>query len=138
MTVTGEIRASGDIIAYNQGNPAPGTSPATASGSSKRYTSGFTQSAGNTVGNGQVLTFTHNLGSIDIVFGFYVADNAGGYDTIEPGSNNVDRGYHIQDVTTTQVKVTLGKSGYTRLNQSSAQWQDENYTGKYVKLVAIA
>ena len=47
-------------------------------------------------------------------------------------------GFSLEEITTTHVKVILGKSGYARLNASDKKWDVESYNGKYVKLVGIA
>jgi hypothetical protein len=87
------------------------------------------------------------LGSADLIFTLYAADDNSGTNTVaigvgsDLGSSGVTMaGAQIQSVSSTQVTLQLGSSGYNTLNSTGQRvnGSETNYTGKFIKIVASA
>lgn len=98
------------------------------------------------VENGATLTFTHNLGATDLIFTLYAADDNLGTNTIaigvgsDLGNTGVTMaGAQIQSVSSTQVILQLGSSGYNTLNSTGhrVNGSETNYLGKFIKVLAL-
>ena len=110
-------------------------------GAVSKYSSGFVNTDGSTsVANGATLTFTHNLGTTDLSFFFYVADDSVGTNLQGLSDGEVWSSGHygviVTALSTTQVTVQLGSSGYFTW-ASSGTAVSSNYTGDFIKVVAI-
>lgn len=122
---------------------AKGLVTAASSGSAtiSKYSSGFVNTDGTTsVANGATLTFTHNLGTTDLSFFFYVADDSSGTNLQGLSDGEVWSSGHygviVTALSTTQVTVQLGGSGYFTW-ASNGTAVGGNYTGDFIKVVAI-
>ena len=107
------------------------------------YSSGWVNSDGSTlVENRALLSLNHNLGSSELTFTVYVADDASGTNSIEVTGNTWRRdaesfGLQIQDITDTSYNIRLGRSGWLDfVSETNAAITD--WAGKYIKVVAIA
>ena len=111
------------------------------------WSSGWVGTDGATaVANGATLTFAHNLGVTDLIFTLYAADDNSGTNTIaigvgsDLGSSGVTMaGAQIQSVSSTQVILQLGSSGYNTLNSTGQRvnGSETNYSGKFIKVLAL-
>ena len=109
--------------------------------STSKYSSGFVNTDGTTsVANRATLTFTHNLGTTDLCFFFYVADNANGQNLQGLSDGEVWSSGHygviVTALSTTQVTIQLGGSGYFSW-ASNGTAVGVNYTSRFIKVVAI-
>ena len=126
---------------------------ASVAGTSGNFSTGWVQTDGTTtVNNGADLNFNHNLGTTDLTFAVYVADDASGTNatlisTVDTRVNPyVWTGAQVQNLTTTSFRLRLGggqhsnnQSGYTYLySPTGGQNTGESYTGKYIKVIASA
>ena len=117
------------------------------------FNTGWVNTDGTTaVDNGADLNFNHNLGTTDLTFAVYVADDAYGTNatlisTVDTRVNPyVWTGAQVQNLTTTSFRLRLGggqhsnnQSGYSYLySPTGGQNPGESYTGKYIKVVASA
>ena len=117
------------------------------------FSTGWVNTDGTTaVDNGADLNFNHNLGTTDLTFAVYVADDAYGTNatlisTVDTRVNPyVWTGAQVQNLTTTSFRLRLGggqhnnnQSGYSYLySPTGGQNPGESYTGKYIKVVASA
>ena len=115
------------------------------------YSSGWVNSGDNsvTVANGAKLLFNHNLGSSELIFSYYVADDANGTNAQQLNDLEVWKtvGYNgalIDNVTSTSFELQLGssQSGTTGYYTPETVSQDvggiASFAGKYIKVVAIA
>jgi hypothetical protein len=116
-----------------------------------KYSTGWFNNNGN-LGNGDSFYFAYNLGTLDVVYSLYVADNANGYDeqSILSSTDGVvystrtgSLGAAVTDIyTATQgsligdlIKVELGTDGY--LDVTTQGVQVASFSGKWIKLVVI-
>ena len=111
------------------------------------YSSGWVNTDGTTsVADGATLNFTHNLGTTDVVFDVYVADNASGDNAFRVGDAqdagfNTAYGASIQSITASSFVLQLGSGGThggAMTMNSSGDKSFLDYTGKYIKVVAIS
>jgi hypothetical protein len=117
------------------------TAASSGSASISKYSSGFVNTDGTTsVANGATMTFTHNLGTTDLSFFFYVADDSVGTNLQGLSDGEVWSSGHygviVTALSTTQVTVQLGGSGYFTW-ASNGTAVGGNYTGDFIKVVAI-
>ncbi len=117
------------------------TAASSGSASISKYSSGFVNTDGTTsVANGATMTFTHNLGTTDLSFFFYVADDSAGTNLQGLSDGEVWSSGHygviVTALSTTQVTVQLGGSGYFTW-ASNGTAVGGNYTGDFIKVVAI-
>lgn len=111
------------------------------------WSSGWINTDGTTaVENGATLTFTHNLGATDLIFTLYAADDNLGTNTIaigvgsDLGNDGVSMsGAQIQSVSSTQVTLQLGSSGYNTLNSTGQRvnGSETSYLGQFIKVLAL-
>tara|TARA_B100001027_G_C16248167_1_gene323061 strand:- start:95 stop:874 length:780 start_codon:yes stop_codon:yes gene_type:complete len=126
---------------------------ASVAGTGGNFSTGWVNTDGTTtVNNGADLNFNHNLGTTDLTFAVYVADDASGTNatlisTVDTRVNPyVWTGAQVQNLTTTSFRLRLGggqhsnnQSGYTYLySPTGGQNTGESYTGKYIKVIASA
>ena len=111
------------------------------------WSSGWVGTDGATaVANGATLTFAHNLGVTDLIFTLYAADDNSGTNTIAIGVGSdlgntglTMAGAQIQSVSSTQVTLQLGSSGYNTLDSTGhrVNGSETNYLGKFIKVLAL-
>ena len=111
------------------------------------WSSGWVNTDGATaVANGATLNFTHNLGVADLIFTLYAADDNSGTNTIAIGVGSdlgntglTMAGAQIQSVSSTQVTLQLGSSGYNTLDSTGhrVNGSETNYLGKFIKVLAL-
>ena len=111
------------------------------------WSSGWVDTDGSTaVVNGATLNFTHNLGVADLIFTLYAADDNSGTNTIAIGVGSdlgntglTMAGAQIQSVSSTQVTLQLGSSGYNTLDSTGhrVNGSETNYLGKFIKVLAL-
>jgi hypothetical protein len=123
-------------------------------GSTSSYSSGWATSHGVTVANGATLTFTHGLGTADLVVQAYVSGNSdGSYPQSIPSWDNFGGtgmfGGVVTDITSTTITYQLASAGYLYMTSSglnavtTTNGHDADssgfvpFTSKYIKLVAI-
>ena len=144
LNVTGEIRALGDVIAFDQGNPSPGGGSSTAGDSGITiYSSGWVaaDAAGTAVHNGATLTFAHNLGTTDIITQLWISESPTGANAQRVNDSwvwsNNDLGYNISINSPNSVTVQLGQDGYSPIT-SNGQWSGgANFQNNFIKVVIV-
>ena len=116
------------------------------------YSTGWVNTDGSTsVADAASLTFTHNLGTTDLVIQVYVADDSSGTNSVLLDYSNTDSGFDVggqaQNITTTTVDIQLGADGFGKFDSSG----NASYTSfdavfnpitnedefKYIKVVVI-
>ena len=111
------------------------------------FSTGWVNTDGTTaVADGATLTFNHNLGTTDLVFNVYVADDAIGTNAFRAGDAqdagfNTAYGASIQSITASNFVLQLGSGGThggAMTMNSSGDKSFLDYAGKYVKVVASA
>ena len=109
------------------------------------WSTGWVNKSGSvSVANGATLSFTHNLGTTDVIYQIYAADNANGtgavsIDYFVDGMNAyTDQwGSQITDISNNGFKLTLGYGYFTRINDhDSSPAPAVNFTNHYIKVVA--
>ena len=135
----------------------PGTMPS--AGALTKYNSGWVTEDNSaspvTVANAATLTFTHGLGTADLVVHAYVSPNADGSNSIalpsvdEEASGVNQLGSSVQSISTTSITLQLGSLGYLYMNSSgqtavtttnghdAASDGAVPFASKYIKLIAI-
>jgi hypothetical protein len=146
ISVTGNVFPTGDGV-YDLGTSALKWGTIYASGlningntsfPAKYASSWFNNTTG--LANGGTYTFTHNLGTTDIQVQVYMATSSAGagLKSVEIFREAGDYGGLISNITSTQVEIQLGFSGWAYLNSSGAittgNW-GTTYT--HIKVVAI-
>ena len=111
------------------------------------FSTGWVNTDGTTaVADGATLTFNHNLGTTNLVFNVYVADDATGTNAFRAGDAqdagfNTAYGASIQSITSSSFVLQLGSGGAhggAMTMNSSGDKSFLDYAGKYVKVVASA
>jgi|11_taG_2_1085331.scaffolds.fasta_scaffold35711_2 hypothetical protein len=127
------------IKAYVDTEVATVASPVT------KYSSGFVSTDGSTsVANGATLSFTHNLGTDDLIVQVYMAQNATGSNSVSVGYINRVLAYDqqfggiVKDLTNTTIDVFLSPEGWfsprSGIGPNTGSW-GTTYT--HIKVVAI-
>jgi hypothetical protein len=127
------------IKAYVDTEVATVASPVT------KYSSGFVSTDGSTsVANGATLSFTHNLGTADLIVQVYMAQNATGSNSVSVGYINRVLAYDqqfggiVKDLTNTTLDVFLSPEGWfsprSGIGPNTGSW-GTTYT--HIKVVAI-
>ena len=105
-----------------------------------KYSTGWVNTDGSTsVANAALLTFTHNLSTTDLGVTIYAADDSSGTNPyiVSPTDASANSyGAQVNAISTTQLSVQLGASGFIALNASGAA-VGTSWASKYIKVVAI-
>ena len=128
------------IKAYVDAAVATVASPVT------KYSSGFVSTDGSSsVANSATLSFTHNLGTDDLIVQVYMAQNGGGsgVQKVEltlrwTGAVNSEGGAQVNSISTTQLNIQLAQQGWLYLD-SNGDWANGNWgtTYTHIKVVVI-
>ena len=96
---------------------------------------------GSGVENGATLTFNHNLGTTDLVFTVYAANDANGTDSRKidavVGTSATVYGSILQNINNQSFVLQLAQGGFMQLDASGND-SIENFSQKYIKVVASA
>lgn len=114
---------------------------------SNGWSSGWVDTDGtNSVANGATLTFTHNLGTTDIVTQYYVADNAGGANAKEivewartdfaDNPQWYEGGVAITSISLNSISITIAEDGFGIMG-AGGYHGGVAASGKYIKIVAL-
>ena len=109
----------------------------------QKYVEGYASSIGGTlVENGALLTVTHDLGVSDVLVQVYIADDAAGTNNVMLNNQTDGSGaslydYQAQSATSTQIKIQLAPSGWTK-NVGAGAAVHSNYDTKFIKVVVLA
>jgi hypothetical protein len=111
-------------------------------GGVSKYTTGWTNIS-STLANDTEFTFTHNLGTTDILVNIYASTSptgtaevilVGGIDIRWDGANQI-YGAQIVDITTTTLKIRTGSPGWNK--KTSGSFSTTNWNASYIKVVAV-
>jgi hypothetical protein len=106
-----------------------------------KYSTGWVNTDGTTtVANSATLSFTHNLGTTDLIITCYVADDASGTNSFAVSLTDIStnsQAVQVKDITTTAFTVQLGSQGTVTTNSSGVA-NATSLASKYIKIVAIA
>lgn len=124
---------------------AKGLITAASSGSagavSKYNTSWVTTDGTTSVANGATLSFTHNLGSDNLIFEVFARDTSGGTNSVridlQDGDSLTNYGAQVQDIATNTVTVQLGASGISKMTSTGGFQTAINWNTQQIKVVAI-
>lgn len=127
------VDAQGRITAASNGSAGAAGTP--------NYSTGWVNTDGSTsVADAALLTFTHNLGTTDLSITVYAADDASGTNPflISPtDATTVSRGAQVNAISTTQISLRLGGSGFMTLNAAGSA-AGVSWASKYIKVVISA
>ena len=107
-----------------------------------KYTTGWTNIS-STLANDTEFTFTHNLGTTDILVNIYASTSStgtaevilvGGIDIRWDGANQM-YGAQIVDITNTTLKIRTGSPGWNK--KTSGSFSTTNWNASYIKVVAV-
>ena len=90
--------------------------------------------------NGGTYNFTHNLGTTNLTFNVYIADDSSGTNTrvlSQTDTHSNSYGSQVQDVTSSTFKLQLGAQGYVTLSSTGVA-TNNTFVGQYIKVVASA
>ena len=119
--------------------------PGTVSGGSSSVSSYSSGWFNNTSGlaNGGTYSFTHGLGTEDLIIAIWVADDSSGTnkqvifsDTGDSSAGSKVDGAVVSDASSTTLEVQLGANGGFSVS-STGNWSSFNWSTKYFKVVAI-
>lgn len=124
---------------------AKGLITAASSGSagavSKYNTSWVTTDGTTSVANGATLSFTHNLGSDNLIFEVFARDTSGGTNSVridlQDGDSLTNYGAQVQDIATNTVTVQLGASGISKMTSTGGFQTAINWNTQQIKVVVI-
>lgn len=111
-------------------------------GGVSKYTTGWTNIS-STLANDTEFTFTHNLGTTDILVNIYASTSptgtaevilVGGIDIRWDGANQM-YGAQIVDITNTTLKIRTGSPGWNK--KTSGSFSTTNWNASYIKVVAV-
>ena len=106
-----------------------------------KYSTGWVNTDGTTtVANSATLSFTHSLGTTDLIITCYVADDATGTNSFAVSLTDIStnsQAVQVKDITTTAFTVQLGSQGTVTTNSSGVA-NATSLASKYIKIVAIA
>lgn len=117
---------------------------ASVAGTSGNFSTGWVNTDGTTaVANLARLTFNHNLGTTDLNFTVYAADDSAGSNSCQiPPHDVLSGGFYgaqIEDLTDSSFILQFSKTGFIKSrSNSSSPTPTFNWSGKYVKVVASA
>jgi len=105
-----------------------------------KYSTGWVNTDGSTtVANSATLSFTHSLGTTDLIITCYVADDASGTNSFAVSLTDISQNsqaVQVKDITTTEFTVQLGSQGTVTTNSSGVA-SITSLASKYIKIVAI-
>lgn len=107
------------------------------------WSSGWVNTDGTTtVANGATLNFTHGLGTTDLVFSVYLADDTNGTNTLSVDLFEIDTqanfyGSQIQGINSSTLTLQLGLRAI-KFSNTGGNGGSVNYNSKYIKVVAIS
>lgn len=108
------------------------------------FSTGWVNTDGTTaVANLARLTFNHNLGTTDLNFSVYAADDSAGTNSCQiPPHDVLSGGFYgaqIEDLTNSSFVLQFSKTGFIKSrSNSSSPTPTFNWSGKYIKVVASA
>ncbi len=108
------------------------------------FSTGWVNTDGTTaVANLARLTFNHNLGTTDLNFSVYAADDSAGTNSCQiPPHDVLNGGFYgaqIEDLTNSSFVLQFSKTGFIKSrSNSSSPTPTFNWSGKYIKVVASA
>jgi len=111
-------------------------------GGVSKYTTGWTNIS-STLQNDTVFTFTHNLGTTDILVNIYASTSStgnaevilvGGIDIRWDGTNQM-YGAQVVDITNNTLKIRTGSPGWNK--KTSGSFSTTNWNASYIKVVAV-
>jgi hypothetical protein len=126
----------------NQIESYNGSDWAVGGGGVSKYTTGWTNIS-STLANDTEFTFTHNLGTTDILVNIYASTSStgtaevilvGGIDIRWDGTNQI-YGAQIVDITNTTLKIRTGSPGWNK--KTSGSFSTTNWNASYIKVVAV-
>ena len=114
---------------------------------SNGWSSGWVDTDGtNSVANGATLTFTHDLGTTDIVTQYYVADDQSGTNAKEivewartdfaDNPQWYEGGVAITSISLNSISITIAEDGFGFIG-AQGYHAGVNASGKYIKIVAL-
>ena len=118
------------------------TAAASGSGGVSKYNSGWVTTDGTTsVANGATLSFTHSLGSDNLIFEVFARDTSGGTNSVridlQDGDSLTNYGAQVQDIATNTVTVQLGASGISKMTSTGGFQTAINWNTQQIKVVVI-
>ena len=127
------VDAQGRITAASSGSAGSGT---------PNWNSGWVTTDGTTsVANGATLSFTHSLGSENLVFEVFARDTSGGTNSVrvdvQDGNSGTHYGAQVQNIGTNTVEIQLATGGITKFNSSGIAIVN-NWNTQQIKVVASA
>jgi len=121
---------------------AKGLVTAASSGSAgvSKYNSGWVTTDGTTsVANGATLSFTHSLGSDNLIFEVFARDTSGGTNSVRIDSHGASAnnyGAQVQNINTNSVQIQLGNAGLSRWATGGSA-TTINWNTQQIKVVVI-
>jgi len=127
------VNAKGLVTAASTGSGGAAGTP--------NWSSGWVTTDGSTtVQDGATLSFTHNLGSENLVFSIFARDTSGGTNSQRVDSHAVSTnnyGAKVQDIGTNTVTIQLGNAGLSKWT-SGGTASTANWNTQQIKVVASA